>query len=307
MLWFLTRAGSIDWASFSGLVKAWQLTLFAIAMFFVATVLQAHRLQLLINVQQMDLSFLSAVKLTFIGLFFSTYLPGATGGDLVKIYYASKGNPGKRTEVITILFLDRFIGLFSLLSLPLLLAPFFTEFIESKKILQGLLGISLAITCTIVIVTIIGAKIELADSKVLQWLQRKFNFGSLLVRILQTIHFYRDNLGTIFKALFYSYILQFIMVCVVLAIAHATNPIGADPRMLLLLPIGFIANSLPITPGGIGVGEAAMESLFIMGGLTGGAETLLGWRLIMIFVGLLGLIFYLKGEKQFVFSQSNNS
>ena len=35
--------------------------------------------------------------------------------------------------------------------------------------------------------------------------------------------------------------------------------------MLLLIPIGFLANSLPVTPGGLGVGEAAMESLFRMG------------------------------------------
>lgn len=304
MLWYLAQAGSINWASFSGLAKAWQYTFIAIILFFIATVFQALRLRLLINTHQLNLSISAAIKLTFIGLFFSTYLPGATGGDLVKIYYASKGNPGKRAEVITILFLDRFIGLFTLLTLPLLVAPFFVELIESEKVLQFLLGIASTISCIIIFLVIIGAKFELAESKILQWIEHNFSFGNLLIRILHTVHSYRDNLGVIFKALFFSFTLQIIMIGIALAIAQATNPLGADPKMLLLIPIGYLANSLPITPGGLGVGEAAMASLFTMSSLTGGAETILGWRLIMIIVGVLGLIFYLKGEKRFVFSQA---
>ena len=74
--------------------------------------------------------------------------------------------------------------------------------------------------------------------------------------------------------------------------------------MLVLIPLGYMANALPITPGGLGVGEAVLESLFVMAGLRGGAETILGWRLIMMVISLLGLVFYLKGEKRFVFSQN---
>jgi uncharacterized protein (TIRG00374 family) len=299
MVWYLAQMGVIDWTSLSGLIKVWPYTLVAILLFFVATLLQAIRLQMLINAHQMSLSYLASIKLTFIGLFFSTYLPGATGGDLIKIYYASKDNPGSKAEVVTILFLDRFIGLFSLLTLPLILFPFFIELIQSQKILQGLLSISFVISCFIVLVTVVGAKLELADSKLIYWLNNKVRFGHLISRVLQTIHYYRDSLGVLLKALTISYTLQLLMVGVSLAIAQATNILGADPKMLLLIPMGYMANSLPITPGGIGVGEAAMESLFLLGGLTGGAETILGWRLVMITVGLLGLVFYLKGNKNF--------
>lgn len=299
MVLYLAQMGTIDWTSFSGLIKVWPYTLAAIVLFFIATTLQALRLQILINAHQMSLSYIASIKLTLIGLFFSTYLPGATGGDLVKIYYASKDNPGSKAEVVTILFLDRFIGLFSLLTLPLLLVPFYIELIQSQKILQGLIGISFAISCCIVLVAFVGAKFELANSKLIYWLNNKVRFGHLLSRVLHTIHYYRNSLGTLLKALLISYLLQLLMVSVALAIAQATNVLGADPKMLLLIPMGYMANSLPITPGGLGIGEAAMESLFLLGGLTGGAQTILGWRLIMIFVGLFGLIFYLKGNKKF--------
>ena len=71
--------------------------------------------------------------------------------------------------------------------------------------------------------------------------------------------------------------------------------------------MGFIINTIPITPGGIGVGEAAMENLFLLAGLEGGASTLLGWRIIMIVSGLIGLACYLRGKDRFVYKQPEKS
>ncbi len=287
------------------MANAWQLTLVATLLFLIVTVLQSLRMQILINAHHLNLSFQAAIKLTFIGLFFNTYLPGATGGDLVKIYYASKGNPGKKTEVITILLLDRFIGLFTLLTLPLLLAPFFIPIIESEKVLKGLLGISLMISLGIIVVSIIGSKYDLENSHILNWIEKKIIFGEKLKRVLHTVHSYRNNKLVIFQALMLSYFLQSLMVGVTLVVIESINQLGVDIKMLILIPLGYFANSLPVTPGGIGVGEAALESLFNLFGMQGGAEALLGWRIIMVISGLTGLFFYLKGEKRFVFSSED--
>ena len=302
MLYYLAWSGSIDWSSFAGLAKGWHYTVLAIVLFFIATVIQAWRLQILINSQPLNLPFLASIRLTFIGLFFNTYLPGATGGDLVKIYYASKGNPGCRTEVITILLLDRFIGLFSLLTLPLMLAPLFPQLVASQAVLQVLLATSLAIALGIGITAIIGARTDLANSRIMHWIENRVALGSRISRMLHTLHSYRNHKAALYKALASSYFLQLLMVIVSLCIAQATNPAGADLKMIVLIPLGYLANSLPVTPGGLGVGEAALESLFSLGGLQGGAEVILGWRLIMVIVGLLGLVFYLRGEKRFVFN-----
>jgi hypothetical protein len=37
-----------------------------------------------------------------------------------------------------------------------------------------------------------------------------------------------------------------------------------------------------------------------MAGIAGGAELLIGWRLLSILWGLLGFVFYLQGRKHFV-------
>lgn len=305
MAW-LGQSGSIDWTMLQGLVQSLEYTVLAAIFFIASNGLIALRLQILINANLLNLTFLSAFKLTFIGLFFNTYLPGATGGDLIKIYYASKGNFGKRTELVTIIILDRIIGLFGLLLLPLILAIFFPEMLPSGSVLQGLLAIALVAIIIISVATVIGFRAEIENIRILNWIYQKIPAADLLKRIISTIHFYRAHKKTLFIAIVLSLLLQLIMIGAMLSIAQATNPLGADSKMVLLIPLGFLANSLPITPGGIGVGEVALDNLFALFHLQGGAEVLLGWRLILVVTGLLGFAFYLKGDNRFVFRDQKN-
>jgi uncharacterized membrane protein YbhN (UPF0104 family) len=87
---------------------------------------------------------------------------------------------------------------------------------------------------------------------------------------------------------------------IVLLLIQAINPGGATWSMSILIPLGFLANILPVTPGGLGIGEAAFNKLFEMAGLSGGAEALLGWRMLTILISMIGLVFYLRGRRHFV-------
>ena len=75
----------------------------------------------------------------------------------------------------------------------------------------------------------------------------------------------------------------------------ALHPSSMSMKMCLVIPLGDLANNLPITPGGLGVGESAYNVLFKLAGLEGGAEALLCWRIWRAAVGLIGLILYLRG------------
>ena len=98
-----------------------------------------------------------------------------------------------------------------------------------------------------------------------------------------------------------------LLIVMVLAV-YVLNPTGLDLRMCLIVPLGFIANCLPFTPGGLGVGETAFNSLFSAAGLSGGAEALVCWRVWTALVRLLGLIFYLRGiERVFGHPASGSS
>ena len=58
----------------------------------------------------------------------------------------------------------------------------------------------------------------------------------------------------------------------------------------------MLANALPLTPGGIGIGEAAFEALFQSVGAMGGAETILAWRVLTTLIDLAGGALLLLGR-----------
>ena len=119
-----------------------------------------------------------------------------------------------------------------------------------------------------------------------------------------TIHAYRDNKKTLLAVVGVSLIVHTLAIGTMLILAMSMNPSGPVGEMILLIPLGMLANALPLSPGGIGVGEAAFEALFRLAGLTGGAEVLLGWRVLTFLVGLIGLGFYLQGRKPLISEQS---
>jgi uncharacterized membrane protein YbhN (UPF0104 family) len=61
--------------------------------------------------------------------------------------------------------------------------------------------------------------------------------------------------------------------------------------------IGLIVNAIPITPGGIGVGEAAFDGLFHLAGFDGGARLLLFWRLGQVPMAILGAWFFMRHSR----------
>src|SRR5262249_49897137 len=71
---------------------------------------------------------------------------------------------------------------------------------------------------------------------------------------------------------------------------------NAPPLVVSLLSLlGLLANALPITPGGLGVGEAAFEGLFRSIGYTHGSQLILAWRAGMIALCGIGCALYIAG------------
>jgi uncharacterized membrane protein YbhN (UPF0104 family) len=87
---------------------------------------------------------------------------------------------------------------------------------------------------------------------------------------------------------------------ITLLLARALDPAGFAWAMVLLIPLGFMANVVPLTPGGLGVGEAAFDGLFRLAGFSGGAELLLAWRLLTVLPAAVGLVVYFQAGRRFV-------
>ena len=109
------------------------------------------------------------------------------------------------------------------------------------------------------------------------------------------------------RAFLLSLLANLALIIVTALALYAINPMSFSTRLALVAPIGHLVNSLPLTPGGIGLGETAFNALFKLTGISGGAEALLCVRLWNIFVGLLGLLVYLFGMRRIVYPYDEES
>jgi uncharacterized protein (TIRG00374 family) len=302
LLAYLAKSGMIDARALSRPFTAWPIALVAVALILIDVSLMALRFSLLFRPRGLAIPWIKSFQLTLVSFFFAQFLPGAAGGDLAKLFYAAKDYKGRRSEIVTVSLFDRAIGMFSLLVMPLMLAPAFAGLIAATPALRALL-ITAAVLAAIILAGFLAC---IFDQSVTERLARAV-FGFLpwkewLRQVIRTVASYRHNLGTVVTAFVISVVANSLLLVVMVLAVYVLNPAGLDLKMILVVPLGFVANSLPFTPGGLGVGETAFNALFTVAGLTGGAEALLCWRVWTALVRLLGLVFYLRGIER-VFGQ----
>jgi len=92
----------------------------ALVIFVIAQIMIGLRWWILLRSQSIFISFVSAVRLHFLGLFYNNCMPGSVGGDLIRAWYVTK-HTDKRFEAALSVFIDRVIGLVS----TLIIAVFF--------------------------------------------------------------------------------------------------------------------------------------------------------------------------------------
>jgi glycosyltransferase 2 family protein len=305
LLIYLAKSGIVDLETLKRLVGSWRVSLAAVALMGADVLMMSLRLCWLLRPHGLNLPLGKSLQLTFVSFFFTTFLPGSSGGVLAKLFYAAKDNEGRRTEIATVVIFDRAIGLFSLLLLSLFFVPVFPHMIWSVTDLRflvlivGVLAVGLLVALAVVMLRESAAHRLLR--RMLAWLPWK----DMPSRAIDTISVYRRSPGTLLAAFGVSVLANFCVVCVAALALFALEPASFSFRALLVAPLGYIANSLPLTPGGLGVGEEAFNSLFKLMGLTGGADVLLSWRIWSLPISIVGLALYLRGLGQSVNNQES--
>jgi glycosyltransferase 2 family protein len=301
ILVYLARSGQIHFSSLTRLFRVWPITLAAVGFLLLDILIMSIRASLLFRSARLSLSLGNSFQLNLIGFLFSTFLPGAAGGDIARFVYATRQNHKNRAEVATVLILDRFVGLFSLVLLPILFAPFFVDLLRSLSVLRRLLYMDTLLAGLMVV----GVAVVTFSASTRSWITRSPGkwptIKDLAVRVLDAMALQGKAQSTLFFAFLLSLLANLALIVVTALGLYALNPLFFSTRLTLVAPIGHLVNSLPLTPGGIGVGETAFNGLFKLAGISGGAEALLCVRLWNICVGLLGLPVYLFGMRRIVY------
>ena len=295
VLVFLARTGRVDWSALGGLIDHWGALLFALGLVTLLFLLVSWRLCILLRARALHLSLRDSMELSLVTNLFTLVLPGG-GGDIVRLYYTTRNSPGRRTEIATVLLLDRITGLLALTLFPLIAAPMCLPLIDQSRVLQTLVvlaaGASLAVVAILAVAMSRGAR----AIRVVQWLLRTVPLRGYLALMLDTLQGFRTNLRALVAAVGISLLAHSVGMVVFVLLAEVMHPSEAHLAVPFLAALGMMANNLPLTPGGLGVGEAAFESLFGIARLQGGAEALLGWRMMLLALAPIGLWFYLRGR-----------
>lgn len=311
---YLAKSGIIDWRGLSKLFTQWPITMAAVALLLLDVALIALRLCWLFRPLGLRLPFYNSMQLTLVSFFFGTFLPGAAGGDVARVFYATKGNSGRRTEIITVLLFDRALGLFSLLILPLFFAPLFPQLLRELPVVRILLFavalLAAGMLCAFLILVFSPHLMDCCASLVRRLIPRLGKLDRIFGTIHETMTAYRHTPRALAAALGISLIANLSLIAVTALGVLALKPASWTAKMFIMIPMGHVVNSLPLTPGGLGVGETAFDALFEIAGLRGGADALLCWRIWRALVSMLGLAVYLRGFKLAIFDQepipSNN-
>ena len=232
----------------------------AYAAFSVVVTCAVLRWQLLLRAQGLILKFVSLIEYFMIGLFFNNFMLGATGGDLVKAYYVAKETHHKKPEAMTTVFIDRIVGMFALICIALVALLFHMHDPKMKKVsiaIYGFFGLFTAFALLFINKQLVK-KIPFVGS-----FAQRLPFRETLGRVYDAFYVYHNHRGVIAGAFAYSLFLQLTMVMIICGLGKALGITGvALIHYLLLVPVISTISALPISFGGLGLGEGAYVYFF---------------------------------------------
>ncbi len=231
-----------------------------------------------------------AVRLTFVGFFFNIVVPGLTGGDLVKAVMVARSHPERRAAAAMSVLVDRLLGVLVMVTMGAVAVVWLGDRFPYRRepILIGLvLGV--------------GALAAYANPA----LRRRIGFEKLVQRLPMSRTLLQiDEALTVCAreprelawAVCFS---SFNQLCVMASLTVLGASFGESAlsfaNYVVVGALGNLVSAIPITPGGVGVAEAAYGQLFELqgGNWTLGFAVAIAWRLCLVIVGLGGGLFLL--------------
>ena len=237
----------------------------AILAYLVVEVAAALRWHVLLKVQGIHLSLRRVAGLFTIGFFFNQFLPGGTGGDIVKSYLLVKETPGRMGAALLAVLFDRLIGLVALVAITGTLIGLRYDFLsrtpETRALLWtllGILGFSIASLFSSFVIT---------GFKLLGRLPAKFPGREKLIELSTAYHLYARHWGATATAFALSLVAHLATFTTFLFVAYAFRAPIAAVDFFAIMPIERTISSLPISFAGVGVREHILQVM--LGNLAG--------------------------------------
>jgi glycosyltransferase 2 family protein len=233
-----------------------------VALLFLALPLNALRWGILLRVLGVSIPFVNLFHFVTIGMLANVFLLGNVGGDAIRALYAWRAVGRGAGRVAASVLADRVFSLLGVLFIPLVFCLSNWHRMEQVPALAAL-GTSIIVA---VAACAAGACVLFAAPRLTRSLEAHLarwpRVMNLLVQVRGLILMLRTSPHSLLAAFALALAIQLLTVFAVLVLAEAIK-IGALSAgdYMFAVPLTLIVNALPLTPNGIGVGEAAFDQI----------------------------------------------
>lgn len=240
------------------------------------------------------------LKISWIGQFFSSVLPGSVSGDLVKILYVQKFDQTLSKQFLfASILIDRVMGLFGLILLVGINSLCFSEHIlENAPAMEPLLKFNYILVLLIVFSVGIFMYWHQMIRSILVHFQSRFLAGlfNRIIGLWDDLVMIRSHM---LKAIILSIFTQLIGVIIFWTLIYPFVSGKMDfVQALAFIPLGFMTLALPIAPSGLGVGHAIFQKLFEFSGIDNGASLFNIYFIVTLLVNVMGVVPYLLSKRK---------
>lgn len=228
----------------------------SLCIFLLIPLIQARRWHILIQLLDGKISLKGSIALTWLGLFFSSFLPSAIGGDVAKAWFARHEGFYFTRSLISV-GMDRVFGMVVILVIIILSSPYYFGLLDEINLAYAASVIAgVVVGCVLAVIAIIF--IEHIPPR----LREKFGFIDQLcdcVGRIRKMKLWSLSTAELAAISLLGQVLQ-PLIYYLLAVA-----IGAQVGFLeffFLTPFVTLAVALPIGIAGWGVREGAMVAIF---------------------------------------------
>ncbi|HEY2711068.1 MAG TPA: lysylphosphatidylglycerol synthase transmembrane domain-containing protein [Chthoniobacterales bacterium] len=240
----------------------------ALFAYFLVEFAAGVRWHILLKVQRIHLSISRVAGLFLIGMFYNQFLPGGTGGDLIKSYLLLKETPGKATGALLAVIFDRMVGLIALITITgtliALRYEWLTQLPETRRLVWVLLAV-LGSAVLMLLTSFIVSGLNLAHR-----LPQRVPARERLIELSAAYHLYAHHWRATLVAFAASIIAHLSTFATFLCVAYAFRAQVAVLDFFAIMPIERTISSLPISFAGVGLREKIFQ--IMLHGLCGVPE-----------------------------------
>jgi uncharacterized protein (TIRG00374 family) len=298
IIYWLVNQGKFNFSALKEVLRA-DFIIIAVLLTGVNTFILSERWRLLLQTQNLHPKSLELYKLTLIGTFFNFAMPGGVGGDLVKAFYFYKDHPQSKALAISSVFVDRLLGLYTIVFMALAVMVFDINHVINNQVLSKLffafILVFIAFTAGLFLLFSRQKMIMGLVAKILSFLPFKEKF----LKLYHSGQLYGAEKTLLLKVFILSLFGQVLAVFIMYLTGQFTASGSNIPltTFFIVTPIGFMATAIPISPAGVGVGQAAFYFLYnayLDTKTDFGPLVITVNQMLSLFYGLIGAFFYLQ-------------